>query len=344
MVFIGEPQRTPKMAPGSEKAAAAATPPEQSGSADRATATMQDRHCALFVRAAFFPWKVDWNGKGRHHAIHPALTALDRVRKELVEKKQTPFSTLFPRGVMLVPSPDNPSEIQWNGQPNMKDDDDEASASVEVIPNALTVKCAECRAGVVQEGVKAYFRVKQTGGTAGQAVKREQELVVCSNRVLQRDYHNRFDGKSLQTLLEERKDLPAQSMMAVEEILARELSKLQVADATAGTAASSSVDEPLLLAPLSSSMTCPEYARMEMLAARVAECMYERKGNEVRKGSSLRPAVGFSWLPPSVQTDFQNRCVKEVAAQHTSREFKGDKMTTRACVNDAWKTISATTQ
>lgn len=326
-----------------EKAAATfpqsqSQPPPSEGVVD-SPITLQDRNCALFVRAALFPWKVDWKGKGRHHAIHPTLNALDRLRKDLVKKHGTPFSRLFPRGVMLVPSPDlGPSEMQWNGQPNMKGGvDGQEASTVEVIPNALTVKCMECHADQVQEGVKAYFRIKETGGSnTVQTTKMEQELVVCSNRVLQRDYHNRFVGGNSPMLLEERRDLPAQSMVVVEEVLAHELSKLQVTGMTTTAGSPSISDGPVLYAPQSSSMTCPDYARMELLAARLAECMYEKKGNEIRKGSSLRPGVGFSWLPPSVQKDFQNRCVKEVAAQYISREFRSDKATAKACVNDAW--------
>jgi hypothetical protein len=322
--------------------------------------TAHDRNCALFVRGALFPRKVDWGDgtRGGHHRIHPALDALDRIRDQLVQTIGTPFSTLFPRGVILVPSPmgsvDNPPQrMQWNGQPNIReynggtnDDQDDSSSTVEVIPNVLTIKCMECPSHQIHDGVKAYFRMKETGrtNTTVHASTMEQQLIVCSNRVLQKDYYHthRFDDMQRNDhrglLLEERTDLPSQSMMVVEEVLAHELSKLTVtaSPATSAVGSSSAVLQP----PQPATMDCSDYARIEGLAAKLAECMYETEGKEIRMGSSLQPRVGgsFSWLPTSIQKDFQNRCMKEVATQYTSRAYyPSDKVTIKACIDDAWK-------
>ncbi|KAL3914418.1 MAG: hypothetical protein SGILL_006109 [Bacillariaceae sp.] len=154
--------------------------------------------------------------------------------------------------------------------------------------------------------------------------ERSSELIVCSDRVLQKDYKK--CGKTAQALLDERKDLPPYSLKMVEEVLAHELSKLSVNDETNRIAATQ--------IPSAKTMSCEAYAKVELAAAKVSECMYERKEGEARRGSRLGLG-GFSWLSQSLQQSYQNRCVQEVAREFTSREF--GKAEAKICVGEAWK-------
>mmetsp|Transcript_8681 Transcript_8681/g.13833 ORF Transcript_8681/g.13833 Transcript_8681/m.13833 type:complete len:312 (+) Transcript_8681:91-1026(+) len=296
--------------------------------------TPQDESCAVFVRNALFPLRRDYatsNNKHQHHHIHPALDALDRLRKELVEKRETPFSSLFPRGVMLVPTASG--EMLWNGQPNI---DDGAAATVQVVPDVLSVKCMECSSlgSSIQKGVRSFLRSKKRYDGS-----EESELVVCSDRVLQADYRKKVAaGKDAQTLLNERKDLPAYSMKIVEESLAHEMSKLVVLETP--PEGNYTAQSPTRTAS-AKTMSCEEFAGVELFAAKVAECMFEQKEAEIRRGSRLGP-TGFSWLPRSLQTNFQNRCSLEVAKEFTAREFGGKEA--KSCVNKAWKKASSSSQ
>ena len=86
------------------------------------TATPLDESCAVFVRQALFPWRRDYGSGNNHHhhaSIHPALIALDRLRNDLVNKRETPFSSLFPRRVALVRQSTTDGSMDWNGQPDL---------------------------------------------------------------------------------------------------------------------------------------------------------------------------------------------------------------------------------
>ena len=155
--------------------------------------------------------KVDWSGK--HHTIYPALQALDLVRKDALDKKKTPFSSLFPRRVMLVPLPTG--DMQWSGQPDIVD------SSVEVIPNMLSVKCIQCSEETVAKGTKAFTRTKEQEISGQKSIC--HEIVLCTNRLLQSDYSKSSDP----TLLEQRRDLPPRSLQVVEEALAHQVTKVQ---------------------------------------------------------------------------------------------------------------------
>jgi hypothetical protein len=233
--------------------------------------------------------KVDWSGK--HHAIYPALQALDLARKDALDQKKTPFSSLFPRRVMLVPLPNR--EMQWSGQPDI------VESSVEVIPNMLTVKCIECSDEVASKGTNAFVRTKQQEVSGEKSVC--HEIVLCTNRLLQSDYSKSSDP----TLLAQRRDLPPRSLMAVEEALAHQITKVR--DQIMGKS-----DE--------GRSPCEQYAELEVRAARAAECLYQQQGKEIRRGSCLRPP-GFSLLPGFLQQNLQARCVRAVATQATGREF-----------------------
>ena len=284
-----------------------------------------DKACAILAREALFPMKLDWN-KGQHVSIHPALDVLEQLRKDLVAVRDMPFSNLFPRHVMLVPVPGTSArEMQWNGQPDVGEDN-----TVEVLPNVLTVKCQQCPIEDVKAGVKAYL------SQSSNSYSNTLELNVCSNAVLQKDYRKFARRENAETLLEQRRDLPTQSLQTIEETLAHELAKLQI---------NTDVDDferPLLQKiPRPQSKDggalalddCQPYAKLELLASRAAECMYERRGSEVRKGSNLRPSVGFSLLPTRTQQQYISRCAQEVTIHNLSQLY--GKEGAKQCVKDA---------
>ena len=253
-----------------------------------APTTTRDRACAVLARAALFPSSVDWSGK--HRAIRPALQALDVLRKDVTRTENMPFSKLFPRHVIVVPS--HSGGMQWNGQPDIVD------SSFEVIPNKLFVRCVECGS---EKALKSKAFVK---GKEDLAKNVYNEIVLCSDRLLQSDYKNISDP----TLLEERRDLPSRSLAMVEEELAHQITKL---------CKQANVDES---SPISA---CEKLATLELHAARMAECLYQKEGSEVHRGSALRP-LGFSLLPPSLQEVFRDRCTFAAAVEATSQAFGKD--------------------
>lgn len=259
-----------------------ATPQKQDYSS---SVTTRDRACAVFARAALFPMSVDWSGK--HHAIRPALQALDLVRDNVIKADNLPFSKLFPRHVIVVPSPSG--GMQWNGQPDIVD------SSVEVIPNKLTVRCVEC--GTQRTTGENSFAQNKVDI----AKNVYYEIVLCTDRLLQSDY----DKVSDPTLLEQRRDLPPRSLKKIEEELAHQITKFH---------------QQSIFDKNSQLSACERLATFELHAARMAECLYRKEGSEIHRGSALRP-LGFSLLPRSMQEDFRNRCARAVAEEATSRQF-----------------------
>jgi hypothetical protein len=183
--------------------------------------------------------------------------------------------------------------MQWNGQPDIID------SSIEVIPDRLTVKCMECSKGVAGT---AFVRTKQKSFSSDTNIC--HEIVLCTNRLVQEDYKASSDSSSL---LDQRKDLPPRSLKAVEEALAHQLSIVR--DQHFSSQKNSNF-----------SPSCEQYAELELRAAEAAECMFQQKGSEVRRGSRLLPP-GFSWLPGGLQRNLQHRCVRAVATEATGREF-----------------------
>jgi hypothetical protein len=336
-----------------------------------------DRDCALFVRDALFPLRRDWGSSGssisgNHHQIHPALMALDRLRTNLVDlrPKSTSHSNIFPRGVVLVKKSEalvgnTISTMEYNGQPEV----DESTASVEVIPNMLTVKCMSCngipflRGSSPAASKAAFVREKpkpwKNPDDDDYESSIEHELVVCSDRILQKDYYKRF-GNHSKLYQHHREDLPVRSMMAVEEALAREITKLQVkGDSNDDDSLVKKNGKPISYRsfPSSSSSSknndaaavasCEAYAGLELLAARAAECLLVRKTDEAtgrttetRMGSALvPPKFLFSVLPHSLQRNFVDRCAFQVATKHTVAEAEANEnnnLRPRECVKTAW--------
>lgn len=255
----------------------------------------RDRACVVFARAALFPISVDWSGK--HHAIRPALQALDLMRNDFAKAENVPFSKLFPRHVIVVPSSNG--TMQWNGQPDIVD------SSIEVIPSKVTVRCTECGSAIAS-GAKSFTESKED-----LAKRVHHEIVLCTDRLLQSDYNKVSDP----TLLEQRRDLPPRSLAMVEEELAHQITKIHQQSTFEKSSTTMSA--------------CEQLATLELHAARMAECLYQKEGNEFHRGSALRP-LGFSLLPRSLQEDFRNRCTRAVARKATSREFGSEG---KNCVN-----------
>ena len=340
-----------------------------------------DTDCAFFVRDALFPLRRDWGsinaGRGtggrNHHQIHPALMALDRLRTDLIELRpnSTSFSNIFPRGVLLVTQSDalveNRSKsdqksraMEYNGQPDV----DESTASVEIIPNLLTVKCMDCNQSkflplsgrssnaFVREKYKSWKNPEDEDYEAS----REHELVICSDRVLQKDYYAQGSRKEH----DRREDLPTRSMGAVEETLAREITKLQVHKDGSTDTTTGRLQSPIShsVFPSSSDKTdasasCEAFARLELLAARAAECLLVSKNDdatgkidETRMGSALFPKSLYPVMPYSLQRNFVNRCVFKVATQKTVEAAKVASsdlpVRPRDCVRRAWKAAQNT--
>ena len=337
--------------------------------------TPVDKDCAYFVRDALFPLERDWGSSRSHHhsKIHPALMALDRLRLDLIglRPKTTSFSNIFPRGVLLVNTSDalagNSSSntnfneknsktktMEYNGQPDV----DESTASVEIIPNLLTAKCMRCsEIPFLSKSLNAFFREKHNPWKSpDDTTNVEYELVVCSDRILQSDYYRTFGQSGNARGGHRREDLPVRSMKAVEEVISREITKLQVHSDDAPD--NQSTPKPPIsydTYPASSSepdalKSCENFARLELLAAKASDCLLERqrdettrKTTETRLGSALFPKPLFSVLPLAVQRNFVDRCTYKVASQHTYRAASnarkmgdGDPPQPKECIKRAW--------
>ena len=151
--------------------------------------TEQDRFCAQLARSALFPLTVDWDGA--HHKFFPALEALERLRKNLLDAEPNQaLSKVYPKRVVVVKAIGS-DQLQWNGQPDVQDD-----SSFQVIPDKLNVKCMQC-----PDDRLAYLR-------------NQNEIVVCSNNVIHEPIPERL----------QQRDLPPKSLQAVEEALAHQIS------------------------------------------------------------------------------------------------------------------------
>ena len=244
--------------------------------------------------------------------------------------------------------------MEYNGQPDV----DEASATVEVIPDLLTVKCMRCnnnKSPFLPVSRKAFVRGKhkpwKNPNDDDYESSKEHEIVVCSDRILQKDYY----AKSSPEERNRREDLPIRSMGAVEETLAREITKIQVQperSATGKGKPTAPISYPSFPSRESScdvTASCEAFARLELLAARAAECLLVSKEQhdddtnritETRMGSALFPKPLVSILPTSLQRNFVDRCTLKVATQHTMEAANeaGSELLIRPrdCVQKAW--------
>jgi hypothetical protein len=252
--------------------------------ADRVSSNMptqQDIDCASLARDALFPPKI--NQDGSHPAQFPASEALEKIRdSQMAAHPERAASSFFPRRVVVVRDIAT-SALKWNGQPEVSHND----ASVEAIPNLLSVRCMQCgtsndRDAFVRKDSDTLFR----------------EIVLCSNRLLQRDYdHSRMP-------------LAHQSLTVLQEVLAHQLTK--VGDQLERERTNATTGE----------LTCQELAATEIRAARAAECYYSKAGNQVTRGSALG-TYGYSTFPTFVQNVLRNRCIRFVATSAVEKSEFG---------------------
>ena len=261
--------------------------------------TPRDRHCAALAREALFPRRVSRDG--HRPTLFPALEGLTKLRLEaMLSNPDVSHANFFPKGVIVVrPVAGNfaPDELQWNGQPDI----DDATATFAVVPRMIAVKCMECSGmtlpTTVDKNVKSFVRHSQSGLTRqgrGEGSERNREIVLCTNRLLQKDY----DEDKIKRL-----EFPQKSLAAVEEALAREVTKMRD---------SLKVDRGEIQEGGIST------AHSEVVAALAAECYFNRHGKEVKKGSQLQ--AGFSMLPSPLQAWARNRCIRSVASKAIQRE------------------------
>jgi hypothetical protein len=146
------------------------------------------------------------------------------------------------------------------------------------------------------DGVKAFTERREDA-----TKKVFHEIVLCSDRLLKND----FDKSADLTLLGQRGNLPKRSLAAVEESLAHEITKIR---------------HEVTVNQDNSLTTCEKVAMMEVIAARLAECLYQKEDSEIHRGSALGH-FGFSLLPQPLQERVRQRCVREIATKATKREF-----------------------
>lgn len=281
--------------------------------------TPRDRHCAALAREALFPRRVSRDG--RRPTLFPALEGLTKLRLEaMLSNPDVSHANFFPKGVIVVrPVAGNfaPDELQWNGQPDI----DDATATFAVVPRMIAVKCMECSGmtlpRTVDKNVKSFVRHSQSGLTRqdrGEGGERNREIVLCTNRLLQKDY-NEDKIKRL--------EFPQKSLAAVEEALAREVTKMRD---------SIKVDRGEIQEGDISK------AHSEVVAALAAECYFNRHGKEVKKGSQLQ--AGFSMLPSPLQSWARNRCIRSVAGKAIQHEVDNAN-DAKSLLDDALRDISS---
>ena len=263
------------------------------------TASQRDRDCAFLARSVLFPLQI--NRDGSHPTIFPALEALSVLRTDaMAANSDRAPSSFFPRRVVVVrASSENDGSVQWNGMPDIE------NASFDVVPDIISVRCMEC--AKFQPGVKAFV----------QKAKKGREIVLCSDRLLKKDYTH-----------ENVTDLPKKSLAVVEEILAHQVTKIGIAAKFENDKTANASYDPA---------TCQGLAAAEILAARVSECYYAKAGKEVKRGSGL--ATGYSLLPRFLQKSLREGCIRSVATKATEKDFaKGQG---KKCVREVFDTVMA---
>jgi hypothetical protein len=284
------------------------------------TVTDKDLRCAEFARAALFPKRMHRNVA---HANHfPALVQLDLLRDYYLP--QSTVSAIFPRHVVVVPNvlavdDGSPKTIQWNGAPDI----DTSTASFDVIPGKISVRCtSDCSKLLNHATQRAFVETHPTplhyhhhnhfhnhnnpNNDVDDKEEEEIQIVLCTDRILQKDHLDQnYTGVA--------KELPPKTMQAVEEVLAHELA-VKVQQKTRRVTQPSSDDDHnddhMITA-----------ATIQLMASQVAECYFSRHAayndntntgggggrrgetsdkkqhppQQIKQGSRL--PMGYSWLP-----------------------------------------------
>lgn len=266
------------------------------------TATDQDRDCAALAKAALFPKRMH---RDVAHASHfPALLQLDLLRDKYLSLSNASVSSVFPRHVVVVRNLAD-GGIQWNGEPDFAD---AANVSFGVVPDQLSVRCtsncSQYLTGPYGKTQRAFRRKAVEGG---------EEIVLCSDRILQSDIRDsKYKGVA--------KDLPPKSLQAVEEVLAHQL--VQVRHEQGGKSSSNQT-----------------LAQTELEAAQAAECYFSRhvydERKQIKKG--IRLQTGYSWLPSFVQSWSMSKCLSAVAVEHLVAQKSMTKADAQRAVEAAMK-------
>jgi hypothetical protein len=277
------------------------------------TVTEEDLRCAEFARAALFPKRMH---RDVAHANHfPALVQLDLLRDYYLP--HSTVSAIFPRHVVVVPNvvlaaADNgSSKIQWNGVPDI----DTATASFNVIPGKISVRCTSGCSTLLNHATQRAFVERRHqhhhhhhNHKNPNDIKDEEEIqiVLCTDRILKKDHlHPNYTGVA--------KELPPNTMQAVEEVLAHQLA-VKVQQNTKRTVAQPTSDNGYDPDPIITAAT------IQLLASQVSECYFSRHAayndnnsggsggggdtstkkqqhppQQIKQGSRL--PMGYSWLP-----------------------------------------------
>jgi hypothetical protein len=264
-------------------------------------ASQRDRDCAFLARSVLFPLRI--NRDGTHPTILPAVEALNVLRTDAMAANPFRVASSFfpPRVVVVRASAENDGRVQWNGMPDITEFD----ASFDVVPGIISVRCMEC--AEFQPTMKAFVQKGKEG----------REIVLCSDRVLKKDYTH-----------ENVTDLPKKSLVVVEEILAHQVTKIGAALKFENDKTANASCDPT---------TCHGLAAAEILAARVSECYYAKAGKEVKRGSGL--ATGYSLLPRFLQKSLREGCIRSVATKATEKEFATGEG--KKCVREVFDTVMA---
>lgn len=300
-------------------------PPTSSSSSSSSTAaavpTQRDVDCAFLARDALFPLKIQRDGS--HPTQFPASEALAKIREDAIEHHpERASSSFFPRRVVVVHDINHPNELQWNGQPDI----DAKKASVEVIPNLLSVSCRICN-----DGRQAYVRQLQNSSSHSSSSLSSvpmREIVLCSDKLLKSDYKPAtFSSTPMHD------DKTPRSMVAVETALAHFVTKVGQEVALERKNDNGNNNKKKKNNDEKATITCQDLAAMEIKAAKAAECYYSKMGSEIKRAPQLGH-TGFSWYPAFVQEMLRNRCMRAVATQSTAQEY--GRRDGKKCVNQVF--------
>lgn len=249
------------------------------------TSTDQDQVCASLARSSLFPKRMHRDAADDSH--FPALLQLDLLRHSCLQSlANASISSVFPRHVVVVRNLSD-GGTQWNGEPDFSD---AQSVSFSVIPEVVSVRCtSDCDRFLSSKSQRAFVQ-RQSGGRSPEA----REIVLCSDRILQRDSADaKYHGVA--------KELPPKSYQAVEEVLAHAL--VQVRQQQQQKSSSEKQQHTA--------------ADTEVQAAKAAECYFSRHTydgtKQTKKGSRLQ--TGYAFFPTSLQGWSMSKCLSAVATE-----------------------------